>query len=249
MHYTDILIYCNKLNIKERQDKAIKQANDHHHPIYYSVQPDYTQDTFMDACTLLPSHTNTHLNPKMYGYDLGNKSKYLANVNSRAHNGTLQCTNYLNTNHLGCNLNCNTSNSIDDHCNASRNSTTTTASGSNSTTSSKIKLNSSPTDSLVKSVNTNSCMLENSAHNYACCSTINKTFQYSNAVDTRSMMQLGIDNENNAFQIMKLINEQKTCVYQAKSVKLTSEFNVSSLDMYAFNMFKSGGIIEIPKYC
>ncbi len=55
------------------------------------------------------------------------------------------------------------------------------------------------------------------------------------------------DYENNAFQIMQLINERKTCVYQAKQVKNNNSCGYD-FDTYSFNLFKSGGLVEIPKY-
>jgi len=66
-------------------------------------------------------------------------------------------------------------------------------------------------------------------------------------------METHCDYENNAFQIMQLINERKTCVYQAKQLKKVSNNNNNNpleydYDLYSFNLFKSGGLIEIPKY-
>lgn len=182
----------------------------------------------MDACTLLPSQMNSQLNSKMYGYDLGKPKTISYNNNPNIIN-----MNYLNTKTLHYN-----SSSIDE-----RNSTTTTSSGSNSTTSSKIKLSASPTDSLVKNGHNSNCLIEAPVHPFGCFSSINKTL-YSNNAHTDNTLQLDEDYENNAFQIMKLINEQKSCICPAKNTKQNNDF-----DLYDFSLFKSGGVIEIPKYC
>ena len=90
----------------------------------------------------------------------------------------------------------------------------------------------SPTDSLVK----NSSVLP-----------IQHT---SNNEFHKDAEQQNHDHENSAFQIMQLINERKTFVYQAKQVK-SGGANPSpnvDYDMYQFSLYNSGGLIEIPKY-
>ena len=121
----------------------------------------------------------------------------------------------------GCSSSCS---SNDEHCNASRNcSTTTTSSGTCSTTSSKIILNTSPTDSLVKSYSNQ---------------IASPLLKHSNQLD---------DYENNAYQIMKLINERKQQLspIMAKNIK---NINTHTYDLYSFNINKSGGFLEIPKF-
>ena len=202
-----------------------------HHPIYYSVQPDFSQDQYMDVCTLLP---------------LG------------LHNGFSNHASHMSKNRLGLNGNLAEMDIIETHrnkieylniksgsgggggggqCNLDRCDNSLSASGSNSTTSSKLKLTSSPTDSLAKS----SMCLQPSCSNCVCCASNVKA----------SSLNLEDDYENNAFQIMRLINEHKTCVRPAKyvAVNKTSNKELSNFDLYAFNLHKSGGLIEIPKYC
>lgn len=121
--------------------------------------------------------------------------------------------------------------SSDERCDASRSSTTTTTSGTGSNTT-------SPTDSLVK----NSYKLMNSNQSCACCNHSNNNHN-NNQLDLMNGFSEHEFNENNSNLIMKLINERKTCVCPAKCIN-----NDSNYDIYLFNLYKSGGIIEIPKY-
>ena len=145
----------------------------------------------------------------MYGYDICTGQKF-------------KHSNYLQTNY-----------------DESRNSTTTTASGSNSTTSSKIKLSTSPTDSLAK----NSHYLTNDLTEHTYCLTMNKTLL--------SRSESAVDNdecEKNSTQILKLIKEKKSMICPARNIKFNDE-SQTEFDMYSFSIFNSGGFIEIPKYC
>jgi hypothetical protein len=156
----------------------------------------------------------------------------------------------------------------DDACNASRNSTTTTSSGSNSTTSSKLKLTtSSPTDSLAK----NSLALPSSIQPHysqqqqlqqqhrsnCCCTQYASNNSYSNPAAsflanqkkphccTNMNADFLDDRENNAYTIMRMINEKKSCICPPSRVL---KFGESSYEMYSFNLHKSGGFVEIPKF-
>jgi hypothetical protein len=93
-------------------------------------------------------------------------------------------------------------------------------------------LTASPTDSLVKNFHVLPIARQ-------------KSHEHNTQIESHS------DYANNAQQIMQLINERKTCVYQAKQIKNMHNNNHSfdyDYDLYSFNLFKSGGLIEIPKY-
>lgn len=203
----------------------------------------------MDICTLLPQPAaqgmqyskamsmtcKSHMPNGMLSVDLRKDNALMCSHSLR--NG------FLKAGMINCNGVCNGSGS-DDRCDASRNSTTTTTSGSSSTSSSKIKLTASPTDSLIKSAN--NCSRQNGS-SCTCCNFNNQSVYHENA------LQLDYDYENNAYQIMKLINERKTCVCPAKQIskyqKGKSEFDINyNFDLYAFSLYKSGGFIELPKY-
>lgn len=107
----------------------------------------------------------------------------------------------------------------------------------NSTTSSKLKLTSSPSDSLAKQSTNKNCN---------CCSTL-MTHNSNNTHE--AILNFDEDYENNTFKIMKLINDRKNAVRPAKSLKKCTNKDSSSFDLFEFDAFKSGGLIEIPKYC
>ena len=180
----------------------------------------------MDVCTLLPQV------PPNAAFGNGLMGKSLTEM------GLIANIDYLNAKAAA--MSCNGASTIsDDRCDGSRNSTTTTTSGSNSTTSSKIKLTSSPTDSLVKQPNCHSIHPSTTVSNCPCCT--------ANNADVLSLD----DYENNAYQISKLINERKTCVCPPKSFlkKIHHQNEHLNCELYSFNIFKSGGFVDIPKYC
>lgn len=155
----------------------------------------------------------------------------------------------------------NTSSDLSDD--NSRNSSATTAtssSGSNSTTSSKIKLTSSPTDSLAKSTN---CLKAAGQKNFqstslnlavnntcSCCKSVASSIRNSKSNNA----SIQFEDFDNYYQIMKLIDEHKTCI--CPSTRMSTKVDRSNkhsneladVELYSFNLFKSGGFIEIPKY-
>lgn len=108
--------------------------------------------------------------------------------------------------------------------------TVVSTTGSNSTASSKIKLSSSPTDSLAK----NSLYLQNdnSIHSYSLCS---------------SKRAQCLDHDDKSAQILKLISEHKSIIYTAKNMKFDDDSS-NEFDVYSFNIFNCGGLIEMEKY-
>ena len=162
---------------------------------------------------------------------------------------------------------CHVTNTSAELSDGSRNSTATTTSGSNSTTSSKIKLTSSPTDSLVKnspnSLNPSTALsnyqpMLSAGNNCQCCSSVSGYAYGAGTAGSETASPLVDDFDNNAYQIMKLINEHKTCVCPTKTVctkgsiynnkSTPSTADQHSMELFAFNLFKSGGFLEVPKY-
>ena len=110
------------------------------------------------------------------------------------------------------------------------------SSGTNSTTSSKVKLSYSANDSLIKK--------EPCLKKCSCCSTLQT--QTSNGHE--SILNYDEYCDTNAFQIMKLINERKQRV---RPSKIRSSYNKKAChyDLNEFNLFNSGGLVDIPKHC
>lgn len=181
-----------------------------HYPIYYSVQPDYSPDQYMELTSPL-----VH-------------DPCMRNINE--HTAFLTMMNKTECGSRSCSSS-SSGGSADERCNAIRNcsSTTTTSSGSNSTTSSKIILNSSPADTLVKNYN-------NAFSKHMISPTT--VFQTKSTID---------EYEDNAFQIMKLIQERKQHIGPSMAKNIKNILN-ENYDLYSFNVAKSGGVIEIPKF-
>lgn len=184
-----IIISFLTLGKKKTSPDSCKASDIDNHPIYFSIQPEYNQDHYMES--LLPLNFKNQLNSNIFAYDMNknyNASTYLA-------------TNYDET-----------------------------ASGSNSTASSKVKLSSSPTDSLAK--NSLYLLNENSVHSYSLCST-------------KKAPRMDLDDKSS--QILKIISEHKSVIYTAETMKF-DDGSSNEFDAYSFNIFNCGGLIEIVKY-
>lgn len=256
-------ICCKNIIIKARKRKTkkptqhLKLDTDSNNPIYYSVQPDYSaNDPYNEACTIRSasmSKHNTHhqlqeshnsqtsncliddldfLSQSQRHLQCSNNSYLNSNLFNRSQDSSSNphCTTIplLKTTHPTNSLNvchqnqqhssgASSTTTSSDQCEISRTSPSTITSGTNSTTSSKIILTGSPTETLIKTT----CILPISRQT------------------TTTLDLTNNDYESNAYQIMQLINERKTCVYQAQK---------QNFDSFQFNLFKSGGLIEIPKY-
>ncbi|RNA37904.1 netrin receptor UNC5C-like [Brachionus plicatilis] len=186
-----LVVIISFLTLRKKQASMdnCKTSEIDHHPIYFSIQPDYNQDHFMES--LLPLKFNNQPNSNMLAYDL----------NKNYHVSTYLAANYDET-----------------------------VSGSNSTASSKVKLSSSPTDSLAK--NSLYLLNENSVHSYSLCSAKKAP---------RS------DHDDKSAQILKLISEHKSAIYTAKNVKFDDQSS-NEFDIFSFGIFNCGGLIEIAKY-
>ena len=101
-------------------------------------------------------------------------------------------------------------------------------------------------------------MVDNNCQNCVYCALVveplpanSKTHLAKVTQNVKFDMNGGADggSSENAFHILKLINERKAHVYSAaRHLKVINDFDAES-DMFVFNVYKSGGIIEIPKYC
>lgn len=69
--------------------KYKKPASSTDHPIYYSVQPDYSQDAYMDVCSLLPTN-NLNAGTKT------NSKNHNVNISSTSCNSSISTTNENN---------------------------------------------------------------------------------------------------------------------------------------------------------